>query len=322
MDMTVQVIGNTPGSPPVDRQSEGRLQGRRIAHTLSRPLRVVCVVVTEICIAIISGPLALASYFNFDPKHPDTQRVPILFLHGVNHNQSGSIIGRLLLGLFSKVRKEHLGSIYSINYAGVLTNGRRETFETYADRVFMKVRKVYNQTGQFPHLVGHSMGGIVSTCLVKKCLEAMESGVYTLEDGTTIELNEQERAQLQPKAVVTLGTPFNGSYMADVVCGIQNLLGMEGLAVYRGMMTNNRRREPHNHLNDLQTFAQNASSSGRVRFYNVGSTLDQLVPHGYMVTPERHRQMQVHHLGHLGLLWSPKVWGKVHHWLTRQEATE
>lgn len=290
---------------------------RNIALTATRPLRILCAIITDLFIAIVLGLMCVLSYINLDPSTPDTSRTPVLFLHGVNHNQSGLLFGQLLLRGYSALRGQKLGSFYSISYAGVLTNGRHETFDTYADKVFQKVHQIYKETHQLPTLVGHSMGGLVSTSLAKKCAEAIESGVYRFENGDRMVLSDQEKEALHLSNIITLGTPFHGSYAADVFCDLHQKVGAKAITVYQDMMTDSRKCD---RLAELRNFAVTANNTGRLRYYNVGSTVDAFVPKGYFVTTDPASQYEAYHLGHLGLLCSPLVWSKVHKWLVECES--
>lgn len=293
--------------------SDNLIQG--IVLTATRPLRILYVFITELFMAIVTGLMEVLAYVNLDPTTPDTSRTPVLFLHGVNHNRSSSLFGQLLLRCYSAIRGQTLGSFYSISYAGIVTNGQNETFDIYADKVFRKARQIYKETHRFPILVGHSMGGIISTCLAKKCEEATGTGSYQLEDGTLIPLSNQEKQALRMANIVTLGSPFHGSYVADAVCDLHCKFGVKAITVYQDMMTDSRECDRSDRLTELSSFAVTASQTGKIRYYNVGSTLDEFVPEGYFVTTDPDRQYEVYHLGHLGLLWSPLVWSKVHKWL-------
>lgn len=288
---------------------------RDIVLRVTLPLRVLYVFVTEIFLSIICGLMAVFAYLNLDPTTPDPSRTPVLFLHGANHNQSGSLSGKALLRCFSAIRGEPLGSFYSISYAGIVTNGKKETFETYADKAFEKIRQIYKETGKFPTLVGHSMGGIVSTCLAKKCEEAKDRGSYQLEDGTLIPLSPQEQNTLGISSIITLGAPFDGSYIGDAFCKLTRKFGAEPITVYQDMRTNSQKSDGSDRLSKLKNFALEANKTGKISYYNIGSTIDEFVPKGYFVTANPDRQYEVHHIGHLGLLSSPPVWSKIHKWL-------
>ena len=263
---------------------------------------------------------SLAYHRNLDPKTPDRKHTPILFLHGVNHNQSCSVIGRRLLRHYAQRRGQPLGSMYSMNYAGFLLHGRHETIAMYADRVFRKVIQIYKETGQVPTLIGHSMGGLVSTCLAKKLEEAGEAGAYRFEDGESLELSSDERQELRISKIITLGSSFHGSPFADRVVDFLGCLGIEPIAVYKDMMTDARRQERNRPdlLTELRRYAKQASETGKTRYFNVGSSSDQFVTEGYFVTKDPDRQDELHHVGHIGLLLWPPVWGKVHEWLAQE----
>lgn len=309
----------TPSANVLDDEAFDEMSfGHQALLVGTRPLRVLAVTITELFFAVICGLMAVLAVFNLDSAHPDKDQTPVLFLHGVNHNHSGMIPGQQLLRASSRFRAAPLGSFYSLSYAGLFTNAMHDTFDTYADRAFLKVQQIYRESGKAPSLVGHSMGGLVSTRLAQKCAEATQRGYYQCEDGTRIPLSDEEIRDLRISKVVTLGSPFHGSYIADTVHDLHDLFGLTPVNVYRDMTTAHRSALPKERLTKLRQFAIAADRADRVRFYNVGSTVDQFVPKGYLVTTDPSRQHEAYHLGHLGLLWSPTVWAKVQNWLEEE----
>ena len=283
--------------------------------------RIIFVIIHEFFAALVAGALSIMGYMRMDPREikQEASQVPILFLHGVNHNQSGWIIGRTLLRRCSKKDGFKHGPFYSINYAGLLWNGRCDTFGLYADRVFKKVVDIYRKNGQMPIIVGHSMGGIIATKVAQKIEQAMERGYYINEDGShlALELSEKDRELFHISRIITLGTPFYGSYVADKVHWFFGKVPrVPEITVYKEMRSDPELcTECPSQLQEIRHYALNADKTGRIKYFNVGSTLDELVPRGYFVTEDPHRQYELDNLGHIGLMLSRPVWYKVHEWL-------
>jgi triacylglycerol esterase/lipase EstA (alpha/beta hydrolase family) len=84
--------------------------------------------------------------------------IPVIMLHGFIHNRSGFFVMR------QHLQKQGFRRLYSFNY-GVLTN----RIEDIADKLAERVEEVLLLTRREKvHLVGHSLGGLVSRYYIQK----------------------------------------------------------------------------------------------------------------------------------------------------------
>ena len=129
----------------------------------------------------------------FDPQaFTDKQRqhIPILLVHGYGHNSS---IWHLFRNRF--LRKDPYRLIFTIDLGPI----HRCSIEDYAVQLSRKIEEIRTLTGSSEvHLVGHSMGGVVSA--------------YYL-----CELSESQGIQV--RSLVTLGSPLQGTKIASLGIG-------------------------------------------------------------------------------------------------------
>lgn len=149
----------------------------------------------------------------------------------------------------------------------------------YAKRVGRKAEEIEQETGRKDLvLIGHSMGGIVSSFYA---------------------------TQVAPKGkvtdVITVGSPLGGTYVAKIA------IGPNGKQMWRG----------NGFLKDLR---KSILSSEGIRFYHMGTKTDELViPYTSAFIPESGGEsFMVNDIGHLSLLYSPRIADQMIAWLKRK----
>ena len=225
---------------------------------------------------------------NYDPQVPDYYRRPVLFLHGVNHNQSGMMPGRNYLREFDE-EERHLGSFYSMNLAGWVLNGQEDTFDDYVDKVFDKCVAIYEETGRFPIFVGHSMGGLLTVALDEKLAEAQRTGVYLYRgDVKRVRyLSAEEKRDFRVSDLFTICTSWHGSGFSDRICKLhKKVLWWKAIALWRDMRTDPVRTKSkrRDRLTEIRNYAVSALRRGTMRIYNVGCPDEEFVNQGYFIT--------------------------------------
>jgi triacylglycerol lipase len=122
----------------------------------------------------------------WDPKPQPASQTPILLVHGYLHRSSGWIYIR------KRLIDEGLGPVYTINLGSP-----SKSIEDYAQAVKEKAEQIAKDTGRSDLLlVGHSMGGLVSS-------------YYAMNLAPPKSV----------KAIVTLGSPLEGTKMAAIGIG-------------------------------------------------------------------------------------------------------
>jgi triacylglycerol esterase/lipase EstA (alpha/beta hydrolase family) len=102
--------------------------------------------------------------------------------------------------------------------------------------------------------------------------------------------------------VITIGSPLAGTYVAKIA------MGPNGRQMGRGCVF----------LKDLK--ASILSSKG-IQFYHMGTKTDELViPYSSAFIPENKQQFIVNDIGHVSLLYSPRIADKIISWLTDRDA--
>lgn len=112
-----------------------------------------------------SCPASWKNHFNYYDMNPKvvtsekSKQRPILLIHGNYHNQSA------WLSLSKKLKYQNLGPVFTVN----LPNGALcdKDFEITHKKI-NEIKELYNKLGMEDikiDLIGHSRGGIVSTCL-------------------------------------------------------------------------------------------------------------------------------------------------------------
>jgi pimeloyl-ACP methyl ester carboxylesterase len=283
---------------PVLEPPETSLDFLDIQMTLPKPLneiaaRVIAVakVILATIIDIIMLPFALAylgvtqiAKIQFDPACPERDKIPILLLHGSGYNQTEWIIGRQFL------KGDQFGSVFSLNYAGLLTNLPQNGIDDYAaGKVRDKILEIKELTGRNEViLIGHSMGGLIAGCYAEE---------YAEKDNITV------------KQIITIGSPWKGSPAIDF---------LEKFRILPKKLTQMKVESAF--LKGLASKALESEKAGTRNYYCIGSTTDLMVPAPFSnLTEDPKRQYILDTLGHYGLIISPKVWGQVRTWLSSAE---
>lgn len=148
----------------------------------------------------------------------------------------------------------------------------------YAKKIQQKAEQIARETGRSDlTLIGHSMGGLVSAFYAS-----------VLAPSGTI------------SQVITLGSPLKGTHLARLGigrCAREMQIGSD-------------------FTKELNQTMEKVSS--QIRFYHVASKTDQIViPYGSsLVTTDPERHLIFENLGHVTLLFSPRVIKKVFEWLS------
>jgi len=128
-----------------------------------------------------------AAHYCFASKFSAGNGQPILLVHGYLHNGSDWYT------ILDELKKEGLGPVYTIDLGDGTLDGKFWSIRDYAEQVGKKVAEIQEETGWDEiALVGHSMGGIVSSLYATKLADY----------GTVTD-------------VIAIGSPFKGSPLAD-----------------------------------------------------------------------------------------------------------
>lgn len=220
----------------------------------------------------------------FDPACPKRDKKPILLLHGSGYNQTEWIIGRQFL------EDDQHGSVFSLNYDGLLTNDPQKGIDDYAaGKVRDKILEIQALTGQNEILlIGHSMGGLIAGCYAEEFAE---------KDNITV------------KQIITIGSPWKGAPPIEL---------LEKFKILPKKLTQMKVESAF--LKGLVSKALKSEKAGTRKYYCIGSTTDLMVPAPFSnLTEDPKRQYILETLGHYGLIVSPNVWDQVRNWLASAE---
>lgn len=257
---------------------------KKISGMLARHAFMVA---TEVPSAVTAGALSIFAKANWDPKEPITEksRLPILFIHGLKHNQSGWYAGSEFLQWYDK--SNHVcGSFYFISYDCVITNSWDKAIDDYVQFISAKVASIRQQT-KHDHiiLVGHSLGGIIAS--------------------------RYAETHTDVKHVITIGSPFKGSHVASFLKLQKEKFGMEQRII------DNELVEGSDSLEKIRADAEKSDWEGKIKYYNIRSTTDKLVSKSStLVTKDPRRIFTMESTGHIGLLFMPNCWSKIYEWLS------
>ena len=249
-------------------------------------LRNAYMLATEIPSAVTAGALSIFAKSDWDPKEPilDKTRLPILFIHGLKHNQSGWYAGSELLNWYDK-NNQICGSFYFISYDCVITNSWDKAIDDYVAIISTKVVDIRAETGHDNViLIGHSLGGIIAS--------------------------RYAETHSDVKHVITIGSPFKGSHVASLMKSQKEKLGMDQRII------DNELVEGSESLEKIRQDAEKSDWEGKIKYYNIRSTTDKLVSkNSTLITKDSRRVFTMESTGHIGLLFMPKCWSKIYEWL-------
>lgn len=195
----------------------------------------------------------LASLFHTssfsDPKKITNKKIPIILIHGSGSNQRQWEIFRRVLA------SESCGHISSLNLNARALINDSKTIEEYAQSKlaqkieFLRERYLKEASLNLNEviLIGHSMGGMVA-------------GEYAIKPTSDVTV----------RAIVSLHTPWHGSYLADL---LYSPLDKPGGALRTDNQASKQLRE---------TLLQR-EKNGLIKIFTVSSTLD---PHLNLLSPE------------------------------------
>ena len=260
----------------------------KMMEVATRIPRLIFSLLTDIFLLPVAGFLVLFMLTKptFDPVKPK-KAVPILLLHGSGFNESEWILGRQLL------KKEQYGSVFSLNYDGLVTNDSTKGIDDYAaTKVRSKILQIKQLTGQDRLvIVGYSMGGMIAGYYAE---------FLAHQDGMKIE------------HVMSIASPWKGSPTID-----RFILGPKAAKRYWHMSSCNEFRQK------LVAKAQLSERRKERKYYSMGSTTDLLVPARVSIlTEDPRRQCIFSYLGHYGIIIAPEVWKQVRIWLDAIYAKE
>lgn len=141
----------------------------------------------DIFAKLLCGLLYAVPQTLFDPKKEDCSpdHTPTLFVHGYLHNSSAWGYFRYRFGLAGKK------NLFTIDLGNPFLS-----IEEFAERVRKKIMEIKELTGRNDiHLVGHSMGGIVSSYFATELAK---------------------EAKVDVRSVITLGSPLNGTRLRGI----------------------------------------------------------------------------------------------------------
>lgn len=218
------------------------------------------------CLSYVLYPFRALS---FSSKVPSTaiSAPPILFIHGYLHHQMA-----WLWCIRALRKKEGVGPLYSIDFTSPL-----EPIPVLAAQLQTKIRDILAETGSEKIiLVGHSMGGLISSYYCEYLAPP----------------NEVDR-------VITLGSPFQGTWLSALVMG-PNAQELSPNSVF------------------LRELGERIERS-QVPYYSIATKLDNMVVpwESAIPIPEgiSKESLILEDSGHLRLLISPLVIEKIAQWV-------
>ncbi len=238
---------------------------------------------------------------DFNPKPDEVKhgKTPILLLHGSGFNQSEWVVGRQFL------KKEQYGSVFSLNYDGLVSNDPHKGIEDYArDKISAEVKRIKALTGSDRViLMGHSMGGMIAGYYAEHFAEA---------DKVNIE------------HVISIATPWQGTPMVDCFWQLGGRFSKEKETKrHQQMSVSGGTYADPNFRQNLVAKALDSERKGVRKYYNIWSTTDYAVPGAQgNLTEDPRRQRSFSYLGHYALVAWPSVWLKTCSWLNEIYASE
>lgn len=127
-------------------------------------------VASKIPRVILSLLIVACCKASFNPKSADIKQgqIPVVLIHGSGFNDSEWLVGRQFF------KKQEYGSVFSLNYDGLISNDPTKGIEDYArDKISAEIKKIKAMTGSNSViLIGHSMGGLIAGYYAEHCAEA------------------------------------------------------------------------------------------------------------------------------------------------------
>lgn len=250
--------------------------------TMAMLLEFVCI--------LPAGLLSIVSKMNLNPKAEGVKNIqfpPVLFLHGVHHNQSAGLIGKAYFKLFSLFSKEipPVEAFYMLSYDGIFSNQSDKTIDDYiVEKVLPMVKKIKEETGQYPIIIGHSLGGLIASRLAQM---------------------EEEKSEVHIDEVWMLGSPYKGSPVADF---LDDLGEYTGLHKIRKLKVEKELRTDAKVLEEIAHRLQEDMEAHKCMYRGVYSLHDELVPYNCSIITDGNYRKTLKGVGHLGLLFDFRAW--------------
>lgn len=242
----------------------------RFMQTTMNAVRSLALEILSLIPCIILYPFKVS---RTDPTKKDqTDKPPVLIVHGFLHNSSCAWYLKYRL---ESARKELESKGMVVNYGQIFTidlGTPFHSFEDYLQLIDVKVAEIRELTGcQEIQMVGHSMGGVLST-------------LYSITP---------ETPETKIGRVVTIGSPLKGTIAAP-------------LAFFSKAAEQMRRDSSSLGLMKEEILNTDPST----RFCHIGSTSDLIVPHKDSAWIDENRNAENHRIdgvGHIGMLFSDQV---------------
>lgn len=251
-------------------------------------------------VLLLPGALALlltaCCKINFNPKLEDVKYgiPPVLLLHGSGFNESEWLVGRQFL------KEEQYGSVFSLNYDGLISNDPSKGIEDYARcKISAEVKKIKKITGSDRViLIGHSMGGLIA-------------GYYAEYFAQADKVNVEH--------VISIASPWQGTPLIDYFWQLGGCYSKEKETKrHQQMSVSGGNHTDPNFRQTLVAKALDSEKKGIRKYYNIWSTTDYAVPGVYgSLTEDSSRQRSFNYLGHYALVAWPSVWLQIRSWLNK-----
>jgi pimeloyl-ACP methyl ester carboxylesterase len=227
------------------------------------------------------------------------KKAPILLLHGSGFNDMEWVIGRQFL------KKKEYGSVYSLNYDGLVSNDPQKGIDDYAqEKIRPMIQRILEETqSDQVILVGHSMGGMIAGYYAEN---------YAQEDRVHVE------------HVLSIASPWHGTPTIDNSWKLGGSCSREKETVrHQQMSLTGGTDEDPGFRQRLVAQALRSERSGIRKYYNICSTTDYAVPRRQgILTENPSRQRVFNFLGHYALVAWPSVWFQMRTWLNQIYTTE
>ncbi|AYV81687.1 MAG: hypothetical protein Harvfovirus52_5 [Harvfovirus sp.] len=262
------LLGDTLFVTDVGNAEEQRLLPK--ASCLDKTLGVVFDLLLLIPAGLLLFEAAIRKCFNisYDPTNVKMDRIPILLIHGKGYNQIQWKIGRRFL--------DQYGSVFSLDYDGLVTNGGKKSIEDYAIVLQGKITEIALKTKMNQIiLIGHSLGGLIASSYAEN--RANEHGII---------INH----------IITIATPWHEP--AIMHC-------LENKSTLFKQMT-----EPN--LINMRAAAIRSIENKTRSYYAIESLADAIVtsPRG-IIDKKIQKSATFKKLGHYGIIIHPDTWNYV-----------